>query len=85
MRVKKVTAKQAYKIMDNLGLDYGSDGRTYYLAKEDETAVWEFDTLADRDKAYEREMAKENKTFTNIEVDGVKYDSMYEALKALAR
>lgn len=85
MRVKKVTAKQAEKIMNRLGLDYGNDGRTYYLAKEDETAIWEFDTLAERNEAYEAEMAKENKVFTNIEVDGVKYSSMYEALKALVR
>ena len=51
MKVKKITAKEAYKIMDRLGLDYGSDGRTYYLTNEEETGVWEFDSKAERDEA----------------------------------
>lgn len=31
------------------------------------------------------ENVRGSKVFTNIEVDGVKYDSIFEALKALAR
>ena len=59
MKVKKITAKKAEKILDRLGLCYGDDGRTFYLTNEDETAVWEFDTLKERNEAYEREMANE--------------------------
>lgn len=83
MKVKKITSKQAEKIMDRLGLCYGDDGRTFYLTNEEETEVWEFDSLKERNEAYDIEMKKENKTFTDIKVDGKEFDNMYDALKEL--
>lgn len=55
--MKKITAKEAYKIMDMLGLCYGDDGRTYYATDEDETEVYEFDSKKERDEW----LAEENK------------------------
>lgn len=85
MRVKKITSKQAEKIMDRLGLCYGDDGRTFYLTNEEETEVWEFDSLKERNEAYDAEMVKENRTFTDINVDGKEFDNMYDALRELFR
>ena len=50
MKLVKITAKEAIKLMKELGLDWGGDGRTYYATNEEKTAVWEFDTKADRDR-----------------------------------
>lgn len=50
MKYKKITAKQAYRIMDRLGLDYGDDGRTYYITNEAEEWVAEFDSLKEREE-----------------------------------
>jgi hypothetical protein len=47
--VKKITARQAYKLMDKLGLDYGNDGRTFYVTNNEETEVYEFDSKKERD------------------------------------
>jgi hypothetical protein len=46
----KITAKEAYKLMDELGLDYGMDGRTFFATNEERTEVWEFDTKRERDE-----------------------------------
>ena len=58
---KKVTAKEAEKIMDRLGLCYGDDGMTFYVYAhtfgkdykgedwEDE-GVYEFDSRKERDE-----------------------------------
>lgn len=54
MKAKKLTAKEAMKLMDKLGLDYGNDGRTFYATNEEETAVWEFDSKKERDEFLER-------------------------------
>lgn len=48
--MKKITAKEAYKLMDKLGLDYGADGTTYYATDDDETEVYEFDSLKEREQ-----------------------------------
>lgn len=48
-KLKPLTAKQAYKLMDKLGIGYGQDGRTYFATNEEETEVWEFDSKAQRD------------------------------------
>lgn len=52
--MKKITAKEAYRLMDQLGLDYGDDGVTFYATDVDEVGlehaeVWEFDTQKERD------------------------------------
>lgn len=57
-KLKAINAKQAYKLMDRLGLCYGQDGVTFYATNEEETEVWEFDSKAERDSCIEK-MAKE--------------------------
>lgn len=57
--MKKITAKEAYRLMDQLGLDYGDDGVTYYATDADEVGeedaeVWEFDSKKERDDFVQR-------------------------------
>ena len=52
--MKKITAKEAYKLMDRLGLCYGMDGKTYSATDENETEVWEFDSKKERDEFCDR-------------------------------
>lgn len=47
-KYKKITAKQAYKLAKKLGLEICEDGRTFYATNEQETELWEFDTLRER-------------------------------------
>jgi hypothetical protein len=49
MKLKKITAKEAEKIMAELGLCFGDDGRTFYATNEEHTEVWEFDSKKERD------------------------------------
>lgn len=55
MKLKAISAQQAYKLMNKLGLCYGNDGVTYYATNEEETEVWEFDSKAERDKCVKGE------------------------------
>lgn len=50
--MKKLSAKQAVKLLKKLGLSYdgANDGFTFYATNECETEVWEFDSKADRDE-----------------------------------
>ena len=48
--MKAITAKEAYRLMDELGLCYGDDGRTYYATNEEHSEVWEFDSKKERDE-----------------------------------
>lgn len=48
--MKKITAREAEKIMDRLGLCYGNDGRTFYATDDEESEVWEFDSKKERDE-----------------------------------
>ena len=52
-QVKAISAKAAYKLMEELGLCWGMDGRTFYAS--DGTDVWEFDTKKQRDVFVARE------------------------------
>lgn len=54
MTIRAITAKQARRIMEKLGLCYGDDGRTFYATNADESEVWEFDTKKERDEAVKR-------------------------------
>ena len=54
MEKKAITAKQAYKLMEKLGLCFGDDGRTFYATDEEETEVWEFDSKRERDEFVNR-------------------------------
>ena len=49
MKKVKITAKQAERIMNKLGMCYGSDGRTFYATNADESEIWEFDSKKERD------------------------------------
>ena len=51
--VKAISAKAAYKLMEELGLCWGMDGRTFYAS--DGTDVWEFDNKMERDVFVRRE------------------------------
>lgn len=50
MKYKKITAKQAVKINEKLGLETcENDGqRTYWACDEDETEIYMFDSIAER-------------------------------------
>ena len=51
---KAITAKQASKLMEKLGLCFGDDGRTFYATDKEETEVWEFDSKRERDEFVNR-------------------------------
>ena len=49
MKLIKISAKEAKKLMTKLGLGWGGDGRTFYATNEERTEVWEFDSRAERE------------------------------------
>lgn len=62
--MKKIKAKEAYRLMDQLGLDYGDDGTTYYATDADEVGmesagVWEFDSKRERDEFVAKQTPQE--------------------------
>ena len=52
--MKKVTAKEAYKILTRLGLDASGDGVTYFAYDEENDAIFSFDTRKERDTFIEK-------------------------------
>lgn len=52
--MKSITAKYAEKLLQELGHDYGNDGRTFYATNEEEDEVWEFDSKKERDEFVNR-------------------------------
>lgn len=49
--MKKITAKEAYKIMDRLGLDHsGDDGITFYAYDEENDEVYDFYSKQEREE-----------------------------------
>ena len=50
MKKIKITAKEAYKLAEELGLNICEDGRTFYATNEERTEIWEFDSRKERDK-----------------------------------
>lgn len=54
MTKKAITAKQAYKLMKKLGVDFGEDSRTFFATNEEESELWEFDTKRERDEFVNR-------------------------------
>lgn len=54
-KYKRITAKQAYKLAEKLGLSICDDGRTFYATNEQETELWEFDTARERNGFCNRE------------------------------
>ena len=53
MKKIKLTAKEAYRLAEKLGLDLGRDGTTFYATDEDQTEIWCFDTKTERDRFVE--------------------------------
>lgn len=49
MKKIKITAKEAYKLANDLGLDICEDGLTFYATNEERTEIWEFDSKKERD------------------------------------
>lgn len=48
-KMKKITAKEAEKIMTEKGLCFGGDGKTFYAVNEN-GAIYEFDSKRERDE-----------------------------------
>ena len=50
MTVRIITAKEARKLLNKLGLEVNDDVRTYYATNENDDGVWKFDSKAKRDE-----------------------------------
>ena len=50
MTVKTITAKEARKLLNKLGLEVNDDARTFYAKNEDNDGVWKFESKAKRDE-----------------------------------
>lgn len=49
--MKKITAKEAYKILKRVGLDAGGDNGTTFFAYDDKNdEIYSFDTKKERDQ-----------------------------------
>ena len=91
--MKAITAREAKRIGEKTGFPpTEGDGRTYYATNEEETELWEYDSKKERDEHVEKHNAREAEKlqetemkFTDITVDGKPFDSMYEALKEVAK
>ena len=49
MKKIKITAKEAHKLAEELGLCISDDGRTFYATNKERTEIWEFDSKRERD------------------------------------
>lgn len=49
MKKIAITAKEAHKLAELLGLCISDDGLTFYATNEGRTELWEFDTKKERD------------------------------------
>lgn len=49
MKKIAITAKEAYKLAELLGLCISEDGTTFYATNEERTELWEFDSKKERD------------------------------------
>ena len=89
--MKAITAKEAKRIGEATGFPITEgNGRTFYATTEDEDGVYEFDSKRERDEFVEscnnKDNAESNEIkFTEITVDGVPFETMYEALKEVAK
>jgi hypothetical protein len=52
--MKKVSAKEAYKILKRVGLDASGDGITFFAYDEKNDEIYSFDTKRERDEFIER-------------------------------
>ena len=44
-----ITAKQAYKLAEELGISISDDGTTFYATNKKRSELWEFETKKERD------------------------------------
>lgn len=51
MKMKKISAKEAQRIIRKLGQCLADDGLTFYATNEEETGVWVFESKRERDQA----------------------------------
>lgn len=49
MKKIKLTAKEAKKLAQNLGIDIDDDCATFYATDEEKSEIWSFDTKKERD------------------------------------
>ena len=48
--MRKISAREAYRIMREAGLDPDDDGMTFFAYDEDSEEIYEFDTKRERDE-----------------------------------
>ena len=56
MKKFTLTAKQAYKLAEKLGICISDDGTTFYATNEERTELWEFDSKKERDMFLSRQI-----------------------------
>lgn len=78
--MKKVNAREAEKIMERLGQDWGGDGKTYYATNDEETEVYVFNTITKRNEFLEKH--NNAPTINDVKMNGKQYGSVWEAIKA---
>ena len=54
MKQIALTAKEAYKLAQELGVSISDDGKTFYTTNEKRSELWEYDTKKERDDAVNR-------------------------------
>lgn len=54
MKQIALTAKEAYKLAEELGLCISDDGKTFYTTNEARTELWEYESKKERDAAVNR-------------------------------
>ena len=59
--MKKITAKEAYRIGNKLGLYLLDDGLTFYATDDAETEIYSFDTKKERDDFLKRRLQHDSK------------------------
>lgn len=50
MKKIKLTAKEAKRLAEELGLDIDDGGTTFYATNEEKTEIWDFDTKKEREE-----------------------------------
>ena len=56
--MKKITAKEAYRIEKKLGLNISDDDTTFYATNDEETEIFSFDTKNERDDFLKRNVSR---------------------------
>jgi len=59
MTVQRITAKEARKLLNKLGLEVNDDAKTFYAKNETNDGVWKFESKSKRDQFVQRVNGKE--------------------------